>query len=164
MERNLATSDMQEFPDPETSPPDESPQGEEPADSDSTEDIDLSETRIRQISGLRRGAFRTRSWFIIGAIVCLVAAVELAQMAVAAFRLGHQLEAIGEAFFIVVAIFICGRFVRRSIELTREINTSRLEEPSTPPDLSALSDGSQRWENLNQLAGGNTSDESDEAQ
>src|ERR1700730_283544 len=42
---------------------------------------ELSELRIRNVSNLRRGAYRERSYWIIGAGVFLVAAAKLVQIA-----------------------------------------------------------------------------------
>jgi hypothetical protein len=39
----------------------------------------------------------------------------------------------------------------RAIALHREATKSRVDTPMTPPDFSTLSDGSQRWKNLEEL-------------
>src|SRR5689334_22591068 len=40
-------------------------------------EAELSELHIRQVSDLRRGAYRSRSWCIIAAIACVVCAGQL---------------------------------------------------------------------------------------
>lgn len=121
---------------------------DQPAPLDEPEEGDLSGQKIKQISALRRGAYRTRSWLMIGAISCAVAAAQLIYLAIQARRSGQRLTALGEVLTAVFSLFLCVYFSRRAVEAHREIQQSRLQDPTTPPDLSTLSDGSQRWKNL----------------
>ena len=123
-----------------------------PPTSTQTTDAELSELRIRQVSSLRRGAYRARSWCIIAAVVCAVAAIKLVQMLVVDWRSGMTLAPIGEALAAAAAVMICGHFARRVGQLTREIRNSRLADPLTPPDLSTLRDGTQRFAGLDELS------------
>jgi len=128
----------------------------------SADDSELSELRIRQLSNLRRGAYRSRSWLLIGSAACLVGAAKLIEMCVVAARHKMLLASIGDAMGAVAALMICRHFVRRARVLTHEIAASRLADPIAPPDLSTLNDGSQRWRNLEQLTGGDRPAPSDD--
>lgn len=121
---------------------------DEPAPLDEPDEADLSGQKIKQISSLRRGAYRTRSWLMIGAVSCIVGAAQLIYLAIQARRNGLRLTALGEVLTAVLSLFLGVYFSRRALEAHREIQQSRLEEPTTPPDFSTLSDGSQRWKNL----------------
>jgi uncharacterized Zn finger protein (UPF0148 family) len=123
-----------------------------PAPPDEPDDGDLSGMKIKQISALRRGAYRTRSWLMIGAISCAVGAAQLVYLAIQARRAGLRLTPLGELLTAILALLLGVYFIRRAVEVHREIQQSRLEEPTTPPDFSTLSDGSQRWTNLEKMA------------
>jgi hypothetical protein len=125
---------------------------DEPAPLDESDEADLSGLKIKQISALRRGAYRTRSWLMIGAISCAVGAAQLVFLAIKARRAGLRLVPLGEVLMAVIGLGLCVYFSRRALEAHREIQKSRLQEPTTPPDFSTLSDGSQRWRNLQSMA------------
>jgi hypothetical protein len=127
-------------------------QSETPPPSDDSDEADLSGLKIRQISDLRRGAHRSRSWLIIGAVACLVGAAQLIYFAIHNHGLGMRAAALEDTLFVVLALAFCVYFLRRAREMNREISNSKLEEPTTPPDFSSLRDGSQRWKNLEDLA------------
>ena len=112
----------------------------------------LNELRIKQVSNLRRGLIRTQSWWIIGTGTCLVSAAMLVQMIVQAFGARLWMFAIGYGLGVGVSLMLAFVCVRRIIDTGREIRQTRMPEPLTPPDLSTLSDGSQRWTQLEQLA------------
>lgn len=114
-------------------------------------DQPLSELRIRQISALRRASYRSRSWVIIGAAVCLVAALKLLLSAIIDVRAGRRSAPIGYALAAVALFMICGYLVRRALEMTHRIWQARQPEPTELPDFSTLSDGSQRWKNLEDM-------------
>jgi uncharacterized Zn finger protein (UPF0148 family) len=114
----------------------------------------LSELHIRQVRDLRRGANRTRSWFVIGAVVAAMVTAELIVMTVQFVRLyGWHALAIGYLFAAAAALMISLRFVQKAVETTREIRAMVMPEPVTPPDFSPLDNGSQRWKNLEELTG-----------
>lgn len=115
-------------------------------------DDELSGLKIRQISDLRRGAVRTRSWLLIGAIVCAVGAIQLIFLAVSGYRSGLRLAPLGDLAASVLAVILCIYFSNRAVAAHREIKHSHLEEPLTPPDFSTLSDGSQHSANLERMA------------
>ncbi|HEY8748565.1 MAG TPA: hypothetical protein VIM11_11365 [Tepidisphaeraceae bacterium] len=116
-------------------------------------DVELSGLHIQNISNLRRGAYRSRSYLIIAAGVCIVAAAKLIQIAVLAWRAQLRLASIGDAIAAVVAIMFFASTARKIAALTREIRQSRLEDPAAPPDFSMLGDGSQRLRDLEAMAG-----------
>jgi hypothetical protein len=129
------------------------PQGQ-PAEGSPDADAELSGLRIRQVTSLRRGAFRSRSYCIIGAAACAVCAIQLVVMMVklARFRDARHWAMIGgEALLALGALWGCVVLVQRAIVFHRELRRPMLDEPTTPPDFSMLSDGSQQVEALEQM-------------
>lgn len=109
--------------------------------------------RIRQISDLKRGAYRNRSWCVVGAAACLVGAAQLVPMTVHELHRGDVVLPIGFCFAAAAALVGAGYFIRSASVLTREIRaSSSLPEPTAPPDFSTLSDGSQHWKNLGEVS------------
>jgi hypothetical protein len=53
--------------------------------------------------------------------------------------------------FVIAGAYGAIFFMRRAIVLHREATQSYLKDPTTTPDFSTLSDGSQRWKNLEDL-------------
>jgi hypothetical protein len=117
------------------------------------DDDELSELRIRNVSNLRRGAYRSRSWLIIALAVCAVAAVKLILITVVAVRHRWYVAAIGDGLSVVAAVILVTILVPKIAALTREIRGSRLQPPTDVPDFSNLGDGSQRWKDLDELSG-----------
>ncbi|HEY7090362.1 MAG TPA: hypothetical protein VH518_19860 [Tepidisphaeraceae bacterium] len=113
----------------------------------STEELDG--LRIRQLSALRRGAYRTRSYAIIAAGASGVLAVQLLWMAFRHVRaLGWGLRPIGYLLFVPPAIWGAWYFLTRAVAAHREAHQTSLTAPAQPPDFSTLSDGSQHAKNL----------------
>ncbi len=150
----------------------------EPANGERSND-ELDGLRIRQLAALRRGAYRVRSYMIVGAGGCAVAAVQLVWMTVASHRAAASL---GYILMAIVAAFGCSYFVRRIRAISKELDHSRLDAhamrcvqcgydvrglssgscpecgaplpappPPAEPDFSTLSDGSQQWKNLEDI-------------
>ena len=115
---------------------------------------ELDGLRIRQLSALRRGAYRARSYAIIGAAAGFVVAVQLVIMTVAYVRAhGWGRWPTGYVLFAAAAVMMGCFFARRALEIHREIRTP-VELPPPPPggpDFSTLSDGSQQWKNLEDI-------------
>jgi uncharacterized Zn finger protein (UPF0148 family) len=130
----------------------ESSEQTEPVKSAVPREPELSELRIKQISNLRRGAYRNRSWCVVAAVLCLVGAAQLVQMTVREARRGSVILPIGFCLAAAAAVLGSGYFVRSIRLLTREIRASTLPEPAMPPDFSTLSDGSQQWRNLDEIS------------
>jgi hypothetical protein len=117
-------------------------------------DAELSGLRIRQVTSLRRGAFKARSYCIIGAAACLVAAIQLVVMMIKLARFGgikHWAMIGGEALLALGSLWGCAGLTRRAIAFHRELGKPMLQEPTTPPDFSTLSDGSQQVQALQQM-------------
>jgi hypothetical protein len=114
---------------------------------------ELDGLRIRQVATLRRGAARARSYLVIGAAVSVVAAVKLVSMAVEYVRAnGWGPSPVGYLMFAAAALLLAGYFGRRALEAHRELKTPPPLPPQpAEPDFSTLSDGSQRWKNLEDL-------------
>src|SRR5437763_15876747 len=95
-------------------------------------DAELDGQKIRQFTALRRGAIRARSWCLIAATVCGVAAVQLIIKSVQNVRHTHTwgLRPTGFVLFAVAALMVAGYFLRRAKELKREIDKPMLEEPA----------------------------------
>ena len=119
-------------------------------------DEPLSELRIKQVSGLRRAAYRSRSWVIIAAGVCLVAGLKLLLTSITDIRAGRRAMPIGYGLAAVALFMIGGHLVRRAVAMTRRIQEARQPDPAEPPDLSTLSDGSQRWKSLEDMGRNDT--------
>jgi hypothetical protein len=111
---------------------------------------ELDGQRIRQLSSLRRGAYRARSFAIIVAVACFVASIQLTITALTGTVATYR--AISGALG-VFALFAAVHFARRVTELQREIRTPSPMPPEPPggPDFSTLSDGSQQWRNLEDI-------------
>jgi hypothetical protein len=112
---------------------DESPQPPE-------NDDELDALRIRRISLLRRSAYRSRSYCLIGAALCAVAAVQLICNTVQHVRrVGWGLKPLAYLVAIPLGFLLALRLYRRSVQLKREA------------DQSSLSDGTHQWKNLEDL-------------
>ncbi len=112
-------------------------------------DDELSAVRIRQLAAARRAAYRSRSYCVIAAIVCVVAAVQIAWNAIAMLRAaGFGFRPIAYVPVAALAVWGAGFFFRKAVLLDREAKQSGLPEPTAEPDFRPLSDGSQQWKNL----------------
>jgi hypothetical protein len=111
---------------------------------------ELDGLRIRQLSALRRGAYRARSFAIIVAVACLVAAIQLTIKAFTGTAAPYRALSGALAVF---AFFAAVHFARRVAELQHELRTPPPMPPEPPggPDFSTLSDGSQQWKNLDDV-------------
>lgn len=126
--------------------------GEEAAEPDGASEDDLSALRIRVLSAGRRAGYRTRSYCIVAVGVCIVASVKLLLMTIAYVHThGWGFTPFGYVLAALAALAGAMFFSRRTMELTRELSRPALEEPTTPPDFSTLSDGSQHWKNLENM-------------
>jgi hypothetical protein len=135
-------------------PSDSSDVGHAPAGIETGPEAELSELRIRQVAGLRRGAYRSRSWLLMGACTCGVGFAQCVHLAVRDWRLGLRMGPATDLILAAAAVLAFRFFLRRIRDLNRELRESAMRGPATPPDLSSLSDGSQQWANLNELANG----------
>lgn len=121
---------------------------------------ELEELRIRQFSTLRRTAYRTRSYFIVGSAACLMVAAQIA-WAIWHSGPGHRVVKIIAVVVAAGALEGALAFARRVVRVQRGINAElrdreRQEKEAArhEPDFSALSDGSQQARNLERMVGG----------
>jgi hypothetical protein len=105
---------------------------------------ELDGIRIRRFAAVRKAAYRARSHCIIAAVGCLVAAIQLIWSAV-------ERRAPLCALFAVAAMVGTLLFVRRATKLHHEATETSLVEPTTAPDFSTLSNGSQQASNLENI-------------
>jgi hypothetical protein len=129
--------------------PDDAP--EAPADD---RDDELSALRIRQLTTARRAAYRSRSYCVVGAIVCVVAFVQFTWNGVAELRgAGLGVRPIAYVFAAPLAAWGAFYFFRKAMAFDREAKQSVLPETPPPgePDFSTLGDGSERWKNLEDI-------------
>ena len=116
------------------------------------EEDHLDALRVRQLSAVRRGAYRTRSYCVIGLGACAVASVQLAVMAIRHVRAaGWEWRPLGYLCGVAAAMMAASFLLRQVAALNRELRQPALTEPEAPPDFSTLSDGSQRWKNLEDM-------------
>jgi hypothetical protein len=121
------------------------------AAADARED-ELSGLRIRQLAAARRASYRARSHCVVGALVCVVAVVQLTWNGVRAIRTtGFGLRAIAYLLVAVVAAWGATYFFRKAMELDREAKRTELPPAAGEPDFTPLSDGSQQWKNLDEV-------------
>jgi ribosomal protein L37AE/L43A len=116
------------------------------------DESELDAIRIRQLSVVQRTAARTRNYYIVGMLLLIATAGQL--IFKACIRAKYHLFGFrgwAYLFFAAAALVACVYVFRRVMEATREIHTTGLEEPQTPPDFSSLSDGSQHWKNLEEM-------------
>lgn len=119
---------------------------------DSPEDDELSALRIKQIATLRGTAYRSRSYAIVAGTACAVIAVQLLWNTIRDLRGGvFSSKSAGYGLFALAGIYGAVHFFRRARAYHRMAKQTGLQEPTEPPDLSSLSDGSQRWKNLEQV-------------
>ncbi len=124
-------------------------------------DAELSSLRIMQLARQRRGLIRTRSYMLVLTIASLVMAI---QLVISMLRLWVNRDswlpdartrsmafmALIAAWF-VISLILVRWFGRKAAELKKQVFHSDLSEPTTPPDYSALSDGSQHVRALEQM-------------
>ncbi|HEX4124101.1 MAG TPA: hypothetical protein VHY37_05185 [Tepidisphaeraceae bacterium] len=117
-------------------------------------EAELSALRIRAVATERRAVVRTRSYWIILLLALCIASVKLFMMASSLFGESHSkhwMEPLAYVLAAVVCLSAAPWPIWKIRALNAELRKPMLEEPTTPPDFSTLSDGSQRWKNLEQL-------------
>lgn len=122
---------------------DDEPDGLEPAEPAETDE--LEEVRIRRIIRDRRAMVRTRGYQIVVLLACVIGA---AQLALRLYASGKNTDRLGYAAAIILLVIIGWNFVGRLRASSDRMKRSALPEPTTPPDFTGLSDGSQHLDNL----------------
>jgi hypothetical protein len=113
---------------------------------------ELDGLRVRQIVMARRAAIRSRTYMLLGAMLCAVGCAKLITMTIPVVRQeGWSRAAIAYAVFAALAVVGALYCVRRAAEFNAESKAGPLPEPATPPDFSTLSDGSQHARNLQDI-------------
>jgi hypothetical protein len=116
-------------------------------------EAELDGLKIRQFTALRRGAIRQRSWSLIAAALCVIGALQLIINAIQLTR--HERSwGLWQTLYILIApiaVYVALYFLKKARALKREIENSNLQQPEAPPDFSTLSDGSERWKNLEDI-------------
>ncbi len=115
---------------------------------------ELDGLRIRQLSQLRRSEYRQRSYAVTGLIACFILIGQAIWMANAHIaERGWELKVVGYIVFALMAV-ILGYWLTKVVkQLSARIaeHPSTLPDPSREPDFTLLSDGSNRWEKLNDV-------------
>jgi 8-oxo-dGTP diphosphatase/A/G-specific adenine glycosylase len=111
---------------------------------------ELDALRIRQVARARQAAMRFRSYFLVGAGVCAVGAIDLLWRVISRLR-----EPSREAAFYLPAAGVLAwmgwRLSAKANRVGREAMARTAPEPTAPPDFSTLSDGSHIVRNLEKL-------------
>jgi DNA-directed RNA polymerase subunit RPC12/RpoP len=106
--------------------------------------------RIENFTALRMGAIRARSWWMIAMCLALLTALDMigrAVIYVTVFR-SWGVEPILRAVVAGSMLTFAKHARKRAADFKREIEQSAIPEPATPPDFSTLSDGVDRWKDL----------------
>ncbi len=112
---------------------------------------DLDANRIRQVTKLRRAAYRSRGFLLIGSAFCAVLAVQLIWNSVGRFRGGSFVIASSYLMAASILFALAWLALKRAQHFKREADATALHDPKTPPDFSPLRDGSQAWKNLEDM-------------
>jgi predicted RNA-binding Zn-ribbon protein involved in translation (DUF1610 family) len=115
-------------------------------------DSELDGLRMRQIVTARRAAIRSRTYMLLGAMLCAVGCAKLITLIVPLVRRdGWTRLAMGYAIFVGLGVVGTVYCLRRAAELNQESKATPIPEPPTPPDFTSLSDGSQQAKNLEEI-------------
>jgi cbb3-type cytochrome oxidase subunit 3 len=125
----------------------------QPDDERARREAELDLLKIRQLAALKRSAVRSHSYMLVLVAGCVVGALQLIWMA---GRFVVQQGGIdprhGTYVLFAMLLLVCAwLFHKRGRRLGEESRRSLLQEPDKPPDLDALSDGSQHWKNLDRM-------------
>lgn len=114
-------------------------------------EAELSALRIRAVAAERRGILRTRSYWILVLVALCITPIKLVTMSLPLLRGKFSFTAIGYLLAAAACASAIPWPIKRIRALNNELRKPMLQEPPEPPDFSTLSDGSQRWKNLEQL-------------
>lgn len=124
---------------------DESPQPDPRAD-------ELDGNKIRQISLIRRTAYRARSYALIGGFACIVLSAQLIYLIITQLQTGG-FNRYALAYALMIPLLLLGSL--RCFQLAKrflgEAQRTDQPPPSATPDFSSLGDGSQRWKDLERV-------------
>jgi hypothetical protein len=103
-------------------------------------DDELNGLRIRQLATARRAAYRARSYAIVAATVCLVAAGQ--------FLWHARSSPVRQLALAATSMVIFAYFARLARRLHEEATRPFTTEPTTPPDFAPLGDGTEGWKRV----------------
>ncbi len=115
---------------------------------------ELSALHIRNVTVARRAAIRSFSYMMVAIGACVVTAGRLVEMT--CLHVWHHapgvIRPIGYVLGAIAALIAIWPLWRRAAAFKEESHRSAIVEPSAPPDLSTLSDGSQQVRNLEEIS------------
>ena len=114
---------------------------------------ELDANRIRQLSALRIATQRTRSWWLTGAALAGLTAVNAVAKAIG-YAVGSHAWGVWPTGLTLAAValsVVAAYATRQAAHLAREIATSAVADPPTEPDFSTLDNGSDRWQRLDEV-------------
>jgi hypothetical protein len=123
-----------------------------PASPEPDENVKLDRIHIERVFAVRSASMKSRRLAMIGMLCCAGAVVQSVSLLVRhAIHFGWDWWQL-----LYIAIAIAGswggaHFWQSAVKYQREAQETRLPPPTAPPDFSTLSDGSQRWKDLEQL-------------
>ena len=103
----------------------------------------LDSVRIKQLAALRRSYIRSRSHIIIGMVLCIAICGELIFAMAKRTHTMHRVDirSVGYLLFAAAALIAAAFFWGRAVQMTRELDRPRNNDPATPPDFSPLRNG-----------------------
>lgn len=112
----------------------------------------LDSLRIRQVAALKRATYRSRSHALIAAAGCAVAVAQLVMMTIReVLAVGWSLRPMLYALLGAAAVVGAIHFVNRALAYHAQAARRASTDPTTHPDFSTLSDGSQQVKNLEDM-------------
>jgi hypothetical protein len=116
-------------------------------------EAELDGMKIKQIAAGRRAAIRARSYFWVAMGGCIGVVGELIHTTYQRIAYEHKWDAgtLGFVAGAIAALYGATHFYRHAKAISDELKQPLLRDPQTPPDFSTLSDGTQRWKNLDEM-------------
>ncbi len=110
----------------------------------------FDKNRIRNYAALRMSAIRSRSWWLIGYWAALLLMLDMLGRIVLHLWYMHRWGWSPTFNLLIGSLeWAFARMAgRRAASFKREIEQSAVPEPTTPPDFSTLSDGTDHWKHL----------------
>jgi hypothetical protein len=123
-----------------------------PVHTEALPEDELDAQRIARIAKLRKAAYRSRSHAIIGLVCCIVMTGQLIWVATQNWGMGDYVFAAVSAVMAIALILLAVWCARLALRLHRQATAPPTAiERGFEPDFSNLSDGSQRWKNLEKI-------------
>ncbi len=133
--------------------PEEQDEAEARRRDEEAREAELDGMKIKQISAGRRAAIRARTYLWVGIGGCIAIIGELIHKTYQRITYEHRWDLKAFAFVVgaIAALYGTGYFYRHAAAIGEELKQPLLKDPETPPDFSTLSDGTQRWKDLEDL-------------